>query len=520
MANKKQVCIFFGPNSLCFVETQKKAITNFFDVPHNLLDNTQNTALPNDIKLTAIIQKSLRDRKIDTSEVYISLANQDIILRSFFIPWMAASEVKGVIDFEARRYIPFKLEDIAYTYHSAPIIEKKSKRLRILFVGIKKDVLDRYCSVLEQAGLKTLLIEPASLSLLRLLSLKKQVNPNQKTAIVQMNKAEGTIIIVDHGIPQFVRDFRLSSGSHELTQLDPTLLGERITSEIRISIEYDRRQNAGNVEKILLVSSFESKDFVQRLSEELSIANISTINARQLLGVEEEVSSGVLNALGGSLKDAIPFNLNINLIKSRAKPVEPEKIFEAPKLNYNLTIKIAAACACLVMALFGFQHLKIADYQKKLSDQMTRQGVYESLSIVDIETKQKDLDKKIKGYANIRLKSNVSFFLQRIPHLLPEGAWLSRLTIDFTNASDPRTFSGRAQKPGDEPLMNSRTSLDMDGFVFAQDPNQQINLVNKLIASLKNDKQFSQPFEAISLVNAQKQDLKEHTVTSFKIICR
>src|SRR5882672_1488986 len=241
MAVNKQLGVFFGHNSLSLVETDNQDPGKYFSAPHNLFDNvdpTQGKIVPDDIKITAIIQKSLRDLKITSSDASLSLPTKDIIFRSFVIPWMMANEIDGVVEFEARKYIPFKLEELTYSYHPVTIAEKNVKRIRILFAAIRNDILEKYCGILEQSGLKISYVEPGVVSLIRVLVFKKLIPLDQRIAIVQTNDKEGKIIIVDHGLPHFVRDFQLQPAAASKPENDPELLKARLFNEVRISLDY------------------------------------------------------------------------------------------------------------------------------------------------------------------------------------------------------------------------------------------------------------------------------------------
>ncbi len=272
---------------------------------------------------------------------------------------MTSSEVKGVVDFEARRYIPFKLEDLVYSYHATTVVEKKIRRIRILFIAIRKEILERYCSVLEQAGLRATFIEPASISLLRALTFKKQIQRQQRIAIIQTNQREGTITIVDQGIPQFVRDFQLVTSLPAAPDPDGASINTRLLNEIRISLDYYRRLHSmGEIDKLLFIFANDMHDLAEALGKSLGVATVS-LATRSLLNLDEEVNPGVLNAFGVGLRHAVSLPVTINLSRIQVKSQEAEKIFEQTPINYLASIKVGAACGLAVLFVFLFLNFKL-----------------------------------------------------------------------------------------------------------------------------------------------------------------
>ena len=121
--------------------------------------------LPFFIGLLDILQKTVRNKGFSTTETYLSLPSKDILIRWFLIPWMKTSEIQAVVSFEAKKYIPFDIEETAYTYYPTTVTKDGGRQIGILFVAIRKNTIEKYINILIQAGLNIVYSEPGAMSL-------------------------------------------------------------------------------------------------------------------------------------------------------------------------------------------------------------------------------------------------------------------------------------------------------------------------------------------------------------------
>ncbi len=241
-SEKNQLGIYWGKDSFSMVESEKgqpdKIATMRFDTP---VSGDASQKIPEGLRLTALFQQAIREKKIVSKKATLTLSAKDIIYRSFVIPFMQPNEVKNVVDFEATKYIPIKLDDLSYTYHSIPFSDGDQKSLRILFVAARKNILERYTGILQQAGIEVDFIEPASVSLMRVLQKYGHVPKQQATALVEIESDGGKIIITDKEVVQFVREFQ-SPVEGKGTPAE----NAKFFNDIRVSFNFYQRQNPPN----------------------------------------------------------------------------------------------------------------------------------------------------------------------------------------------------------------------------------------------------------------------------------
>src|SRR3989338_4097176 len=240
MATKKTFGLFWDQHTVHFAENSDN-VPKIFHYPTNLgkvLAAMSTKETTEGIKFTELLQRILLENKITTRSVQLSLPSHDIIFRSFIIPWMQSSEMKGVVEFEASKYVPFELDKLAYNYLSITLFKEKRKQILILFVAIRKDVLENYCNVLEHSDLKVELTEPGQISLLLFLAFKKILPRNKTVAVIDTDAVSGRIMIIEKEVPQFIREFQLAHIGAENPKEAPDALQAKLFNEARMSLDF------------------------------------------------------------------------------------------------------------------------------------------------------------------------------------------------------------------------------------------------------------------------------------------
>ena len=123
-------------------------------------------------------------------------------------------------------------------------------------------------------------------------------------------------------------------------------------------------------------------------------------------------------------------------------------------------------------------------------------------------------------YKNVSPKSDAAFFLNMIPRFLPQGTWLKELTVNFSVES---TDSKNSAKSGSshaipQPQEEKQVKVNLTGYAFVENINQQLRLVKNLISNMKDNKEFMRFFKNVSFTT-ETMDLSGYTATYFKINC-
>jgi Tfp pilus assembly PilM family ATPase len=475
------------------------------------------------VELASDVKNALNDQNITTSALNLSLPTKDIIFRSFTIPFMDDQELKSAVEFEVSKYIPFGLEDLSFSFHPIHIEKNHKKLIRIIFVAIKNDALIDYFKILEAASLRVQRVEPASSSLIRVLSFKNLIPEDQTVALIEKDYV-GRIIVIDNNIPQFVREFYLSKPVGDQGSSGPESNFKTLAKEIHISLDYFNRQNEHlSINKILLLTSSQEDDLTKNLEKHLNLP-VDAIAYESILNNASPMGINILHAYGTSIAASVSSPTNFDF--STQKTEEPKKIqtFTKKPINYKLLIKIALVCVPLIIISFIVSSLITQKLKKDVVALNQKLGAFQDSDTSFIETKELGIAAKINNFKNIRTESNVTLLLMLIPDLLPDGAWLSSLDVTY---DDPVTFKEAEpnlkskNQPKNTGAMTATPTLivTISGYAYSEDKNRQFRLVNELLRRLKSNDDLLSLFQSIDLETTRIEKLDEHDVTLFKIVC-
>lgn len=518
MFSKKLLGIFLGSQGISIVETLPSGrIKNYIYNPYPQditspggviapKNNIFDVFLGNEVEILAFLQRSLRDSRvnIENDGIVVCIPNRDLIVRFFEIPPIPKKDISASIGFEIKKYIPFRIEEITYDYQIRP----QKKIIEVLFAGIKNEDLQKYKSILTQLNVNILALEPSQFSLLRLLKIQKVISSKEAVVIAELEREEGIISIVDNGLPSFSRDIKIASAP-ESSEADRETVSFRIINEVRVSIDYFRRQFLKKgIERIIILSKEESKELINTFNKELGLPVIYK-NPDEIFGIKEEHSLNLAKALGASLRVNKPSYLFINLGK-KEKPssvtLGPYKqrfsdaLVEILDIPRSAIIKSISVALVVLIAIFALGNSKLRPiYQelnsisKKADSILTEE---EKGSSVDTLTAQKkEIKNKLVVYNSVFSHELVfSEKLEVLPGLMPEGAWLEEISFD----RESRTIYFR-------------------GAVYREDDKSSAEAPYTFVANLKNSPLFFNKVKFISVRSLKSDMQNNYKVTRFEI---
>ena len=502
--------IYFGNKDINLLEASGKKIINNIRLPHPRLEVSElEEKVPVDLKIMALLKDAFRSYRINANEVTFCISGQDLVIRTFEIPLLPQSELKSAVGFEAKKYIPFKLDDLDYDYQV--FFNQKSRTSLVLFVGIKKAILSSYISFAKQLNLKINALEYSAFSVLRFLKLSgvKDSGVIASLCFDAHNGDEANFSVFENEFSLFTRDFDFtpeSGGFEQTVESELVQKHDKLIKEIRLSFDYyNRKFPDKKVNNIAVVSDMQSHSVLAPFFAESSIA-VSFVETQKVLGKTTSYSSILVKSFAAALFKSTPLKIKINLIGSRLKSARAVSgnlltLFEGIKLD----LRFIFLGAVISIAVFSYGLMRTQAKRQELvaiqNQRVKINTVLTSDSIDELSRVSSNYRKKIEALDNlVKNQLFVTPMLSTIPRALPKGVWLESFTLTQSSGA---------------PL-----ELVLYGGVYLEEGEQEFESVNIFLSNLKKDPVFLKYFKEITIGFIDRKNENNENTAVFKIICK
>lgn len=211
--------------------------------------NAVGLALPNDEasvdKLSQNIDSILHENSLPRTDVRLALPETVVSTKVIQMPPLSDAELASAIGWQAEQHIPIPPEELSLEYH---VLfrpgRKEQKQMRVLLVGVRKQVVERYVEVFNRVGIEPSILETQVLSIIRSLGVGPQ---DPATLIAHIGASSMDICIVDAGEVQFVVS-HLSAGTMLTQTLERSIgLASEQAIEYKHAYGLDQAQLQGKI---------------------------------------------------------------------------------------------------------------------------------------------------------------------------------------------------------------------------------------------------------------------------------
>lgn len=168
-------------------------------------------------EIDAHLEHLLKEVQPKSTRVVASLPLFMVFTTVIAIPKMTAEEVQKTIAYQAKQYIPLPIEEVALDWLKVGEFtdERGAEFFRMMLISVPQEHIKKTQRIMASAGLALEAIEIEGLSLVRSLV---GTDPTP-TAIVDVGSRSTAIVLVENGLPQYMRqsDFAGSSLTQALS---------------------------------------------------------------------------------------------------------------------------------------------------------------------------------------------------------------------------------------------------------------------------------------------------------------
>jgi type IV pilus assembly protein PilM len=280
--------------------------------------------------VTETIQRLFQRCKVKPSaQVCISLYGHHVIVKRISLPVMNEAELAESIHWEAEQYIPFDIEDVNLDYQ---ILEGSSLsgegNMDVLLAAAKKDKINDYVSVVNQAGLVPAMVDIAAFAIQNAFEANYEFEPDQVVALVDVGSAVSSISVLHGGTSVYWRDINI--GGNQYT--------DAIQKELNLSAEQGEQLKRGDeidgvpYERVLPIISAVNDDIGTEIQKTLDFfkqisATDQTLGRLYLTGGTAQVVQ-MKESLGERLNTQVELLNPFRKIPPTGKDATPELVNE------------------------------------------------------------------------------------------------------------------------------------------------------------------------------------------------
>jgi len=173
------------------------------------------------------IRELITEQKIKTRDVVTSVSGHSVIIKKINLPVMSRSELEESIQWEAEQYIPFDINDVNIDVQILDQAGDQSGQMEVLLVAAKKDMINDYTAIVQEAGLSPVVMDVDSFAIENAFELNYDVAPDDTVVLVNIGASLININILRGGVTTFTRDITL--GGNQYT--------EEIQKQLNVSYE-------------------------------------------------------------------------------------------------------------------------------------------------------------------------------------------------------------------------------------------------------------------------------------------
>jgi len=208
-----------------------------------------------------VISEELRNKKIKTKDVYLTINSSKIVTREIVIPKVEYDEIDKILKYQIEDYLPINVNDYIIQFKIIEGINADDiEKLRILVIAIQKNIIDDYYELVRNLNLNPIVLDYQPNSISKLLKYNSVVNntfplQNLTIASIDIGYDSTKISIIKNGNVLVTKIVEIAGKYIDESILNLNCndenLGEIKNKIININHSYDDKSNDENILSIL-----------------------------------------------------------------------------------------------------------------------------------------------------------------------------------------------------------------------------------------------------------------------------
>ena len=275
--------------------------------PETIVDST----IMNAPAVVSAIRKLISAQQVKTKNVCTSVSGHSVIIRKITLPLMTEEEIEGNIQWEAEQYIPFDINEVNIDYQRLESESEDQESLDVLLVAVKKDMVNDYTAVINEAGLVPLIMDIDAFCIQNMFEMNNEPQKGKVNALVNIGASVININIVRNGNSVFTRDMSIG-GNHFTEEIQKQLnVSSEEAEKLKLSVgsgsdrEGEIREVIDSISSSIALEIQRSLDFFTATSSVGHISKVYIVGGAAMTSGLKEI---IENQIGIPVEPINPFN--------------------------------------------------------------------------------------------------------------------------------------------------------------------------------------------------------------------
>ena len=276
--SESAVGLSVGSSAIKLVELKKTGKTwklLHFGVAQLPEDVIINREIVNQIAVVDCIRTLIGQLKLKSKSVCTGMSGTSLIIKRMNVEVPNIRDLQDAVFWEAEQYLPFDASEVVMDFQI--LSRGKDARTDVLLVAVKRSVLDLYMDCIEDAGLKTKIVDTEFFALQNLFEANYPVNPSEAVAVVDIGASAIKMVVVSGGVPVFTKDTPI--GGRNLTLEIQKHLNVSFTDAEMLKTGGPEGQNQAMPQEVNDLMGLMADNFAVEIKRALDFYNTSSSGA-------------------------------------------------------------------------------------------------------------------------------------------------------------------------------------------------------------------------------------------------
>jgi type IV pilus assembly protein PilM len=178
------------------------------------------------VHLSMIIKDVFSKNRINNKNVAISIGGYSAIVKTINLPIREDVSIQKQVFDEAEHYIPFDISEVNIDYQVMGAHEQNPNQQSVLLVAAKKEMIQKYVSITENAGLNPIVMDVDSFAVQNI--FERNEPDIEEAVLVNVGANKISLNVISKGRSIFIREVAIGSRqiTKEIKVLDPEISDE------------------------------------------------------------------------------------------------------------------------------------------------------------------------------------------------------------------------------------------------------------------------------------------------------